>query len=162
MLILISDELIEQTIAAAQASERRRAIYRFHQHEEPVQRMLNALEPGTYVRPHRHANPAKVECFIILRGQVLCLEYDDHGKVTNHCTLAAGGLVGVEIVPGTWHSLISLQSGSCVYEIIEGPYLADSHKNFAAWAPTEQDSAAGQAFIATVLARLGMNVGQKA
>lgn len=157
MLIRISDELITQTIAAARTSERRRAIYRFHEHEEAVQRMLNALEPGTYVRPHRHAEPAKVECFIALRGRALCIEYDDEGEIVNSCIIEPPGLQGVEIVPGTWHSLICLESGTCLYEIIEGPYLAATHKNFAPWSPAEEDGGAGQRFIKAVLVRLGLD-----
>ncbi len=157
MLIPISDQLIEQTIAAARGSVRRRAIYRFHEHEEAVQRMLNALEPGTYVRPHRHADPAKVECFLILRGKVACVEYDDTGMVVNHCILQPEGLCGVEIPPGTWHSLICLASGTCVYEIIEGPYLAATHKSFAAWSPPEDDEGTGQDFIADVLRLLELD-----
>ena len=44
-------------LGEASRSPRRRAIYRLHEHEEPVQRMLNAMLPGTYVQPHKHEAP---------------------------------------------------------------------------------------------------------
>ena len=58
---LIDHGLIDALSAEASRSPRRRAIHRFHEHEEPVQRMINALRDDSYVQPHRHADPDKVE-----------------------------------------------------------------------------------------------------
>ena len=58
---------VEQMSAArrlAQQSPRHRAIVRYHSYEEGVQRMLHAIEPESYVRPHQHASPAKTEVFL--------------------------------------------------------------------------------------------------
>ena len=45
--------------------------YNFHERlDDPVNRLLNALEPGTYLRPHRHLNPKKDEIFLLLRGRI--------------------------------------------------------------------------------------------
>jgi hypothetical protein len=42
----------------------------------------------------------------------------------------------VDIRPGVYHTMIAL-TPSAVLEIIQGPYQADTHKQFAAWAPRE-------------------------
>lgn len=139
----ITDAMIAELIEQARQSPRLRTIYRLHEHEEPVQRMVNALIPGTYTTPHKHENPDKVELFAILVGRVACLRFDDAGAVQQVCVLdAAGPVKVVDIPPRTWHSLVALQP-SAVVEIIQGPYEAATHKNFAPWAPAE--GAAGAA-----------------
>ena len=50
--------------------------------DEPVQRLLNALEPNTYLPPHRHLQAQKQEIFLVLRGSVLTFLFDDKGTIT--------------------------------------------------------------------------------
>ena len=119
-------------------SDRRRALVRYHAHEEPIQRMLNAIEPDSYVRPHRHQDPPKLEIFLALKGRGVLLAFDEAGHLKDFLELNADGPCwGAEIPSGTWHSLISLDAGSVFYEIIEGPYHPATHKDFAPWAPPE-------------------------
>jgi len=136
---------LDAVSATATASPRRRAIVRYHEHDEPVQRMLNAMEPDTYVRPHRHTTPPKVEAFLALRGAAAVVRFDDDGEVVEVATIRAGGPnFGAEIPPETWHTVVSLEPGTVLYEVLQGPYAAASHKDFAPWAPDEADpSAAG-------------------
>ena len=111
---------------------------RYHEHDEPVQRMLNAMEPDTYVRPHRHTTPPKVEAFLVLRGAAAVLRFDDDGALVEAVVLRAGGPdFGAEIPPETWHTVVSLEPGTVLYEVLQGPYAAASHKDFAPWAPAE-------------------------
>jgi hypothetical protein len=49
--------------------------------EDPVQRLFIALEPGTYIRPHRHPEPDKWELFVLINGAVDALLLDDDGKL---------------------------------------------------------------------------------
>ncbi|MBZ0291951.1 MAG: WbuC family cupin fold metalloprotein [Anaerolineae bacterium] len=133
----ITDTMIAELIEQARQLPRLRTIYRLHEHEEPVQRMVNALIPGTYTTPHKHENPDKVELFSILTGKIACLQFSDSGKVEQVFVLdAAGPVKVVDIPPRTWHSLVALEP-SAVVEIIQGPYEATTHKNFAPWAPAE-------------------------
>ena len=142
MLRAITDSMIAELIEQARQSPRLRTIYRLHEHEEPVQRMVNALIPGTYTRPHKHENPDKVELFAILVGRLACLQFSDDGQVEQVCVLDAGGAVKVvDIPPRTWHSLVALEP-SAVVEIIQGPYDAATHKNFAPFAPAEGEEEA--------------------
>ena len=39
------------------------------------------MQPGTYVRPHRHSTPPRWELFVVLRGALALLVFDDSGRV---------------------------------------------------------------------------------
>ena len=138
-MIIINDELITAVINKANASPRRRMNYNFHpQLDDPLQRMLNCLEPGTYIQPHKHEDPDKCEAFILLKGKVLVVEFDNNGHVTSHALLKAGtDTYGAEIAPRIYHCIIALEPGSVVYEVKNGPYSPLDDKNFASWAPKE-------------------------
>jgi cupin fold WbuC family metalloprotein len=135
-------------------SPRHRAIARYHDHHEAVQRMLNAVDPASYVRPHRHADPAKVEIFVALMGRAMVVTFDDQGAIASRLEITAGGPCwGVEIPPGTWHSLVALAPGTVLYEVIEGAYQPASHKDYAPWAPAE-GSAEGRRYLEALRTRL--------
>lgn len=77
--ITLSD-LKQQSEAAANAP-RLRAHRNLHPElSDPVQRLAIAMEPGTYVRPHRH--PHTFELLLPLRGRFVVLNFDDQGVVT--------------------------------------------------------------------------------
>ncbi len=140
-MIKIDDALIDVTSQKAKESPRQRMNHNFHKKASAtLQRMLNAIEPGTYCQPHKHENPDKVEAFFVLRGKVAVVEYDDNGTVTDHVILDnSKGSYGTEIPPGVWHSIIALEEGTVCYEVKDGPYNPDTDKNFAPWAPAEGD-----------------------
>jgi cupin fold WbuC family metalloprotein len=110
--------------------------------------MLNALTPGTYVRPHRHADRYKSEGFILLRGELALLIFSEDGMVDwTHSRLLSPvtGCVGMEIPPGIWHSLVALAE-TVIYEVKGQPaggYVQDSDKDFAPWSPAEGALEAG-------------------
>ncbi|UZR96020.1 WbuC family cupin fold metalloprotein [Chondrinema litorale] len=143
-MIKIDTKLVEQLLEKANNSERKRANYNFHDSEDDtLQRMLNCLNVGTYIAPHKHEDPDKREAFIILRGKILIITFTETGKVTNHTLLEEGsGNVGAEIPPRTYHTLIPLTSGSVLYEIKDGPWDINTDKVFAPWAPKEGDEEA--------------------
>ena len=137
-MIKITDNLINDISNQAKSLERQRCNYNFHKSDkDPIQRFINALEPDTYIRPHKHENPDKAEMLIILKGRVLIVEFDDNGKITDHFVLDfEDGNKGAEIPPKVWHTFIALQEGSAVYELKEGPFVA-TEKIFAEWSPEE-------------------------
>lgn len=134
---IVDQKLLDQVSARAQASQRLRMNHNLHQLEDRVQRMLNALEPETYVRPHRHIDPPKVEMFVILRGKSAVLIFDDAGNLKNTIILSPEDICAVDIPAGHWHSLIALERGTVVMEAKDGPYIASTDKDFASWAPRE-------------------------
>lgn len=137
MLRVITDEMIDDLLEQAAASDRKRMIYRLHGHNEPVQRMVNAVLPGTYVPPHVHGDPPKVELLAILRGKVAVLNFTPAGDLHQVQTLDMNGPIKiVDIPPGAYHCMIALQP-SAVAEIVQGPYDPATHKQFPDWAPLE-------------------------
>ena len=136
---IVSTDEIETLSQKAAASARRRANLNLHPTlEDPVQRFFNALQPGSYVRPHRHLNPEKWEFFLCLSGRMVVLCFDEAGVVTERIELdAEGGNRGVEVPIGAWHTVAALEPNTVVFELKQGPYAAASDKDCAAWAPNE-------------------------
>ena len=133
----ITQQMIRDLIEQAQQAKRKRTIYRLHEHEEPVQRMINALVPGTYITPHKHENPDKVELMSILAGRVALIQFTDAGDVDEiHIIGDHEDKKIVDIPPRTYHNMVAL-SPCAVLEIIQGPYDAATHKQFAPFAPQE-------------------------
>jgi len=138
-----SAELAELVVAAQNAARRRKNLNLHPTLADPVQRLLNAFEPGTYVRPHRHGDPGKWEFFAILHGRALVLAFDAAGCVQERHELAPAGAVQViEIPAGTWHTLAALESGTVLLEVKPGPYTPAGPQDFASWAPPEGTDAA--------------------
>lgn len=138
MLRPIDADILDNLTAAAAVTARRRKNYNYHQPEDHVQRMLNALEPDSYVRPHKHELPDKVEAFLCLRGQVALIAFNEDGGIASICRMASGGpCFGGEVPPRTWHAIVALQPDSVVYEVKDGPYDPATDKQFAPWAPAE-------------------------
>ena len=138
-MIRITENFITDLITKVKTSERQRGNYNFHkQASDTLQRMLNVMEPGTYVQPHKHENPDKREAFIILKGKVAVVEFSDDGKITDHIILDHNkGNYGVEIAPRKWHTLICMETETVLYEVKDGPYNPEDDKQFAKWAPAE-------------------------
>jgi cupin fold WbuC family metalloprotein len=134
---VVNQQLLDQVSEKAKASSRLRMNYNLHQLEDRVQRMLNALEPDTYVRVHRHIDPPKAEMFVILRGRTAVLIFDDDGAINDCIILSPEGCCAVDIPPGHWHSLVALEPGTVVMEAKDGPYVPSTDKDFAVWAPRE-------------------------
>lgn len=134
--------MLDELSQKAADSSRKRINHNFHDDlADPINRMLNALEPGTYLQPHKHENPDKREVFIVLRGSLVVVFLDNSGIATEFILLdPVNGNYAVEIPVGAWHTLIALEPGSVVYEVKDGPYLPMNDKNFASWAPKEGEA----------------------
>ncbi len=138
MATKIDNNTLRQVTQQAQASTRKRKNFNYHETlEDSINRMLNAVEPGSYVQPHKHENPYKREVFLLLKGKMLVVFFDNNGSISDHVILDNKENFGVEIPPAEWHTIIALEPGTVVYEIKDGPYLPTDDKNFAAWAPKE-------------------------
>ncbi len=127
--------------------------YNFHPElSDPVQRLLNALEPWTYIRPHKHTT--KEESFVLLSGTILAVAFNDDGSIRDHAVLSKQtGVLGIEFEENCFHMLTSLETGSVVYEIKEGPFVPHTEGSSAPWAPNEGTPEAKQ-FLAKVFAEL--------
>ncbi len=137
----IDQSLFDDLRTRAASSPRRRANTNLHDsYDDPVQRLLIAMEPGSYVKPHRHLEVAKWELFLVLRGRLAALTFDQQGRIEQRMILEPGGAqVGFELPPGVWHTVVALEP-SIFFEVKPGPYVAPADKDFAPWAPDEGEA----------------------
>lgn len=138
-MIPITTALLDATSAAARQSPRRRINHNFHDRPaHPCNRLLNAIEPDSYVRPHRHSATDKDETMIVLRGRLGVITFDDAGEILATQELqAAGANFGVTLAAGEWHTVIALEPGTVFFEAKAGPYVPLAPEEFATWAPVE-------------------------
>lgn len=148
---LITEELLDAVTSQAKENPRLRMNYNFHATmDAPIHRLLNALEPGTYLPPHRHRD--KEETYLVLRGSLLAFFYDEAGDVTEKVLLnPSEGKYGLEIPPCTWHSIVALESGTVIFEIKKGPYSPLSPEDLASWAPAASDEEGAKGFMKRML-----------
>ena len=137
---VISNQQLGRLSGKALESPRRRANLNVHPElADPVQRMFNAMEPDTYVRPHRHARDNGWELMMVIAGRFAILLFDDTGRVTDRFDLAEDAVRAVEIPPYAWHAVVSLMPGTVMFEVKQGPYAPLADKDFAPWAPVEEN-----------------------
>ncbi|MBM9499262.1 WbuC family cupin fold metalloprotein [Leptospira sp. 201903071] len=138
---LITDSLFQEVLEKAGASLRGRANHNFHELSEVYQRFLNVLTKSTYVQAHRHKSPPKSETFLVLKGSLGFILFNDDGSVMEtHLLSADGPTYGIDVAPGVYHSLVCLSDNAICFEGKSGPYNPNTDKDFASWAPAENES----------------------
>jgi cupin fold WbuC family metalloprotein len=134
---------LDRLSVEAASSPRLRKNRNLHAMEEPVHRLFNAIEPGSYIRPHRHLHPPKAETMVVVEGRLGFMRFEEDGEIAERFVLEAGGDVfGVDVAPGVWHTFVSLAPGTVAFEAKQGPYVAPAERDAAPWAPAEGDPAA--------------------
>ena len=126
---LINEDLLNGVTQQAKESPRLRMNHNLHDSlEAKAQRLLNALEPGTVLPVHRHPNTA--ETYILLRGKIKVMFYNDRKEMTESILLdpMAGGY-GVHIPANQWHTLEVMESGTVIFEVKDGPYMPLEREN---------------------------------
>jgi cupin fold WbuC family metalloprotein len=138
-MIKIDQNIIAELAEKAGNIPRKRINFNFHKApSDPLQRLLNVMQPGTYLQPHKHENPDKREVFIVLTGRFLAVEFDEKGSIADSMILdPLKGNFAAEVPARTYHSIICLEPNSAIYELKDGPYDPLDDKNFAVWAPKE-------------------------
>lgn len=129
----ITPTMLEALGQQAQASPRRRANLNLHDElSDPIQRLAIAMEPDTYVRPHRH--PQTWELLYPLAGRFVVLHFDEAGVVTARAVLGQDAAV-IETPAGGWHAVLSLDTGGVIFEVKHGPYQPIAEADYAPWSP---------------------------
>jgi cupin fold WbuC family metalloprotein len=106
------------------------------------------MQPDSYIAPHRHLDPNKDETFVVLRGLLGLLLFDDEGALARCLTVGAGGTaLGVDVPHGTWHTAVALEAETVFLEAKAGPYLTYTPAEKAPWAPPK-NSVEGAAYLA--------------
>jgi len=119
--MIINDELLDKVTSEAESSPRLRMNYNLHESlDAKAQRLINVLLPGTPLPIHRHKHTA--ETYVILRGKMFVVFYDDLGKQVERNLLdPTQGNYGVQIPKGRWHTVEVLEP-SAILEVKDGPY----------------------------------------
>jgi len=129
--------VLRELTLSARARDRRRDNLNIHSaHNDPIQRLVIALEPGSYVRPHRHRTDPKWELMTRLSGLAVLLTFDDSGTVRDRVVMDSKSPI-VEIPADTWHTLLAIEPGTLILEVKPGPYSPLPPGDFAPWAPAE-------------------------
>lgn len=141
VFVLGSSE-IEKGVQISRANERKRMILPIHRTQDAlVQRLINFVQPNTYIRPHLHPRKHAVETIFLYQGSIEFIVFSDDGKIDDHYTLkAASSNPMIDIEPNIWHSFLVLEPDTIVMEIKRGPYDSQLDKAFADWAPEEGTS----------------------
>jgi cupin fold WbuC family metalloprotein len=142
---LLDSSMLEQAIEASRKSSRGRIILPFHKNSgDRLQRMLNALQPGSYIQPHRHATPPKAESILVLRGSICFITFTATGNIEEVFFLGATApAIGIDAEPGAYHTFFALEADTVLFEVKPGPYGADTDKQPAPWSPAEGAKEAG-------------------
>jgi len=140
---IFSAKYLDDLSSQAKDSPRKRQHCNIHQsYQEACQRLFNAIEPDSYIRPHRHAADSRDELLIAIRGEMALVTFDAQGTVTSilrfgtekhGCDITAGA----EVPASTWHTVIALEPGCVLLEVKAGPFDPNQAKDLAVWAPQE-------------------------
>lgn len=144
--------MVGDLLAQSRQSPRKRLIQCLHKSEDAgVHKMFNALQPGTYITPHRHTDPEKTETVIIISGSLLYVEFTKDGEIANHVLVQPGTeIFGLDVAPHVYHTFIPLKPDTIMFEVKDGPYVATSDKDIPGWAPAEGSEEAN-AFLLALL-----------
>lgn len=144
----LSQELLDNIARQARSSPRLRQNYNFHDVSERVQRFINVLQPGTYIRPHRHLRVTGIngfEFFLVCQGELGIIIMDENGQIIDKQLVSASGAIrGIELGEGTYHTLVALSPDTVILELKEGPYEPNTDKEFIDAFPAEGTAASKQ------------------
>jgi len=127
---IIDQDVCQQLLTQALRSPRLRTHQLWHSdHQDRVQRLVVAAQPGTYFRPHVHLGQWELLQPLFGEGDLLTL--DEEGVVMTRQTLTVGQVL--ELPAGLIHTLC-VQQPFCFFEVKPGPFV---EAQLPAWAPQE-------------------------
>lgn len=138
---IIDDALLDNLTARAKASPRLRQHMNLHKsYDDPCQRLLNAIEPGSYLKPKCDLSKPRSKLLVALRGSFAFVRFDSSGNVQKIIPFAAciGSnrvATAVDVPPACWCTTLSMAPGSVLLEVRPGPFDPDNLGDFAPWAP---------------------------
>jgi cupin fold WbuC family metalloprotein len=137
----VTADVIHTKAAEAKSNPRKREILVLQRGDrDPLQRMLNAIQPGSYVRPHRHSSPPKAESLVLLTGAIGFVPFFEDGTPDRENFILLDktrGVLAADFREGLWHTFFALEPDTVVFEVKPGPYDPATDKEFAPWAPAE-------------------------
>ena len=119
----ITQALLDTLTTQAQGSPRLRMNLDLRNSvDDTSQRMLNAIEPGSVVPIHRHRHTS--ETVVCLRGRIVEEFYYELERICTEAIVLSPNspTVALNIPAGQWHTVRSLESGTVILEVKDGPY----------------------------------------
>jgi cupin fold WbuC family metalloprotein len=154
---------LETLKAAVKASARRRARINIHPDgEDMLHEMIIAIEPGSYIRPHKH--PGKSEAFHVVEGAVDIVVFKDDGEIGQLVPLGAPGSgrsFYYRMSRPFFHTLIVRSDVLIVHEITNGPFRPEATV-FADFAPDDSEPGKSEAYQAELIRRVAALQGRTA
>jgi cupin fold WbuC family metalloprotein len=151
----IGSEDIEVLRQAVLKTPKRRVRINAHPgSDDDLHEMIIAIEPGSYIRPHKH--PGKSESFHIIEGQVDIVVFNEDGNIERIVSLAEKGgrhPFYYRMSTAHFHTLVIRSDLLVVHEITNGPFVP-TDTIYAAFAPEEGDSATAAVFQADLVKRV--------
>lgn len=129
----------------AEENERLRMNLNMHDEDENVNFFFNTILKDSYIPPHIHRD--KHEYFYIHEGVCVLLEFDDSGNIINKVLLSRDketsdtAVFSHKVLKNTWHTIIVLSNEATIIEAKTGPYNPNTAKEFASFAPSQEDKA---------------------
>ena len=144
----LNEQLLQKVIDASHENPRKRMIQPLHKDDSStLHRMFNAMQPGSYFRPHHHLAENKCEAIIVLKGAVRVIFFSKSGEILEFYDLKAGSdFFGIDIEPDQIHTLCVLEKDTVIFEVKPGPYVRSTDKGFMEWAPEEETHEAKKVF----------------
>ena len=157
-LFVFNQQTLDRLSTIARSSDRLRTHHNLHDDpDDKCQRMLVAIEPGSYVQPHRHLRPSKPELLTILRGSIAVLTFNDLGQIEQSIVCEPDQQsIGCDIPSGVWHSIVCLKSETVFLEAKPGPYERLIPEDFAPWSPAENEQGATE-FLDKLVSNIASN-----
>ncbi len=121
---------------AAESSRRRHAKI-LHSPGDEFNRVFNFIMADSYMQPHQHPGPEKIEKITVMSGIMAVFLFTDQGDIGRLAFLEKGVVEMIEIPAFTWHTYVMMSHSAVSYETMMGQYEPRSWKEFARWAPAE-------------------------
>jgi cupin fold WbuC family metalloprotein len=135
---IIDQNQLDRLSGLARENTRLRKNLNIHPNDEfCCHRLLNAMEPDSYIRPHRHLDPVKDETFVLIRGKLGVIMFDEQGEVVEKALMEPAGVVILDIPHGLFHTAVSLEQGTIFFEAKAGPYIPITAAEKADWSPED-------------------------
>ena len=136
------DELAHR---ATLSGDQRARICLHRTHADPVQEMIIAMTPHSYVRPHRQCGFEK--SYVLIAGELSFYYFDDRGTITRTHQFSNSSIVASRFDAGQWHSVRTMGTNVAIYlETLRGPFHR-RNTEWADWAPGVSDTRAIESFL---------------
>lgn len=127
-------EYLIELLRSSRDNPRGRELLEVTNKKSKIQIIYNAIQPESYVQPHKHNYE---EFFTCIYGEMGLVTFDNEGGLKDKVLLSNVDTLLYPVGKNVWHSIFSLKRDSLFKVISLGPYR-DGLKKFAPWAPKEE------------------------